>query len=222
MDEYRDQLKARLTSRKSTIFNLSDITRHETYKAWRRSKQSRTLILRGRTAARTPLSWLSPAAVELVDRLRDDDEGGTSVVVYHFCKREGMYQDDPMHTVISRIIYQLLEAKPSILQDRATYQEYATRFKSDKWQQKHLKTACELCVSILNHFELVYLILDRPEECIPGGQGLSKLLEAAQEAKCVLKTFVVVDKDRTLGCEVDDWKEAALPDTVDVIDDLDQ
>jgi hypothetical protein len=109
-----------------------------------------------------------------------------------------------------------------VLQDRATYQDYATQLKSDKWQQKHLKTACELCVSVLNHFELVYLIIDRPEECTPGGQGLSKLLEAAQEAKCVLKAFVVVDKDRTLGGEVDDWKEAALSGTVDVIDDLDQ
>jgi hypothetical protein len=133
-----------------------------------------------------------------------------------------MSQDDPMHTVISRIIYQLLEARPSILQDKATYKDHETRLKSDKWQQKYVKTACELCVSILNHFELVYLIMDRPDECIPGGQGLSKSLEAAQEAKCVLKTFVVVDKDRTLGSEVDDWKEAALPGTVDVIDDLDQ
>jgi len=35
-----------------------------------------------------------------------------------------------------------------------------------------------------------------------------------------LKAFVVVDKDRGMGCEVDDWKRAALPGTVDVIDDL--
>jgi hypothetical protein len=222
LKDYQGQLQARLTSKNSAIFSINKIAQDEAYQTWRQSKQSRTIILRGRTRQkRSPLSWLSPAAVELVERL-DKEEGGNATVVYHFCKREGMAEDDPMHTTIARTIYQLLEARPRVLQNRVTYQDYVTRLKSDKWQQKHLKTACELCVSVLNHFERVYLILDRPEECTSGTLGLSTLLEAAQKAECVLKAFVIVDKDRTINGEVDDWRDAARPGTIDVMDNLDQ
>jgi hypothetical protein len=221
--DYQRQLQARLTFKNLATFSLDNITNDEAYKAWRQSEQSRTIILRGQTQARirSPLSWLSPAAVELIERLHKE-EGDNTTIVYHFCKRESMADDDLMQVTIARIIYQLLEAQPSMLQDRATYQDYTTRLKSDRWQQKHLKTACELCVDILNHFERVYLILDRPEECRSGISGLSILLEEAQEAKCVLKTFIVVEKDRTKSGEVNDWRDAASPGTMDIIDNLDQ
>jgi len=218
LGQYHGELQARLTNKKLPIFSIADLAHDKVYQKWRQSKQSHTIILRGGTRqTRSPLSWLSPAAVELVQKLRVE-EGENAAIAYHFCKREDMAEDDHMHTVVARITYQLLEQRASILHSRQTYEGCLGKLKSNKWRDKEMTTACDLFVDTLNHFELVYLILDRPEECRAGESGLAKLLQAAQRTKCVQKVFIVVDKDRTKE-GVDDWTDIG---TVDVIDNLDQ
>ncbi|OOF90561.1 hypothetical protein ASPCADRAFT_10475 [Aspergillus carbonarius ITEM 5010] len=214
--DYQSQLQARFRCG----CGINDIKSNKVYQCWRKSDKSRTLILRGRTAqTNSPLSWLSSTAVELVDTLRKD-EGDSAMVAYYFCRREGM-DDDHMHTALARMIYHIFKAKPAMLKDRRTYQGWADVLESTKWKKKDIKTACQLFVSVLDQLDRVYLILDRPETCKAGDPGLSRILEESQRSACVLKTFVVVDKDTADRGEVESWKESARAKTLDIID-LDQ
>ncbi|PYI10655.1 hypothetical protein BO78DRAFT_450392 [Aspergillus sclerotiicarbonarius CBS 121057] len=213
--DYQSQLQARF--RYGCAIN--DLASNESYQCWRQSDKSRTLILRGRTAqTNTALSWLSSAAVELVNTLQTEE--GSGMVAYYFCRREGM-EDDHMHTAIARMVYQLFRTRPAMLKDRRTYQGWVDLLESTKWQKKDLKTACKLFVSVLDQLDRVYLILDRPETCKAGDPGLSRILEESQRSACILKTFVVVDKDTADRGEVESWKESARAKTLDIID-LDQ
>ena len=74
----------------------------------------------------------------------------------------------------------------------------------------------------MSHFRLVYMILDKPEECTAGGSGFSALLEMAHEGNVSLKTLIVVDKDQTADGRVESWRASMASDSVDVIDNLDQ
>ncbi|PWY80839.1 hypothetical protein BO94DRAFT_576761 [Aspergillus sclerotioniger CBS 115572] len=216
LEEYQSQLQARFRYG----CGIKDIATNRLYQSWRQSDQSRTLILRGRTAqTNSPLSWLSSAAVELVESLRTE-EGDSVMIAYYFCRREGM-EDDHMHTALARMVYHLFKMRPAMLKDRQTYQAWVDILESTKWQKKDIKTACELFVSVLDQLDRVYLILDRPETCKAGDPGLSRILEESQRSACVLKTFVVVDKDTADRGEVESWKESARAKTLDIID-LDQ
>ncbi|RAL02617.1 uncharacterized protein BO80DRAFT_27726 [Aspergillus ibericus CBS 121593] len=215
MEEYQCQLQARFRCG----CGINNLASSEAYQLWRQSDKSRTLILRGRTSQiNSPLSWLSSAAVELVNALRT--EGDSGMIAYYFCRREGM-DDDHMHTAIARMVYQLFKAQPAMLKDRRTYQKWVDVLESTKWGKKDIKTACELFVSVLDQLDRVYLILDRPETCKGGDPGLSRILEESQRSACILKTFVVVDKDTADRGEVESWKESARAKSLDVID-LDQ
>jgi hypothetical protein len=217
LSDYQYQLQAMSKSRKFVPFKLHDLVQHDLYKSWRQSPRSRTLILRGATQqTRSLLSWLSPVTIELIHKNRDEDPN--SVIAYHFCKRENMPENEHMHTSIARITYQLLEQRPRILQKNSSFDKYVQRVHSEKWRSQHLDTACDVFLDVINHFEQVFLILDRPEECKAGESGLSKLLHVIAGSHCVVKTLVVVDKLRTED-GLPSWAEPGL---VDVIDDLDQ
>jgi hypothetical protein len=171
----------------------------------------------------TALSWLSHAAVQLVDKLKEEyGEDKDTVIVYHFCKVENMLEDDHMHTTLSRLIYQLLQSRPSILHERNTYASFKDSLESPSWKKQQVKAACKLLVEGLNQFKSVYLVLDRPEACKGGVSGLTKLLEQVSEAECTVKTFVVVDKDECDDSNLEDWRDAVNDGVFTVLDDLDQ
>ncbi|KAI9692347.1 MAG: hypothetical protein M1822_006578 [Bathelium mastoideum] len=223
--EYNKELQLGLTmsSKNLQTFNLNVLDEYSEYKTWRQSKEMRSLILRGKTISRhTPLSWLSPVAVELIDMIPKFETSKGTTVLFGFCKREYRAEKMHMHTLVSRMILQLLEAQPELLQDQEIYQKYATLLTSREWQEQGLKTACKLCVDILSHFSLVYLIIDRLEECRSGESGLIILLEMVEENNIPLKTLVIVDKDQAEGGQVENWQGSLKSHPVDVIDGLDQ
>jgi len=195
------------------------------YRRWQQSKTFQTLVLRGRTrVSNTALSWLSQAAVELVDKLKHDfAQDKTTAVIYHFCKREGMLEDDHMHTTLSRLVYQLLQARPSVLDERSTYASYTSQLESASWHKQQLKAACKLLVDAVGAFNTVYVVIDRPETCKGGKGGLRKALEALQQAEGVLvKVFVVADGDEADDADLNDWRDAAGEGGFEVLDGLDQ
>jgi hypothetical protein len=198
---------------------------HDAYQRWQRSKTFQTLVLRGRTrVSNTALSWLSQAAVELVDKLTyESAQETTTAVIYHFCKQEGMADDDHMHTTLSRLVYQLLQARPSVLDERSTYASYTSQLESVSWQKRQLKAVCTLLVDAMSAFQTVYVIIDRPEMCTSGKSGLAKMLEALQMAEgVVVKVFVVADGDETDDADLGDWRDAASGSGFEVLDELDQ
>ncbi|KAF2107680.1 hypothetical protein BDV96DRAFT_693181 [Lophiotrema nucula] len=225
LTEYRSQLKYTFRKR-AAIFGLDQISSHEAYQKWETSKGSSTLVLRGRTTTRTALSWLSQAAVELIDELKQDrHEDKDTAVVYHFCKREGMPEDDHMHTTITRLLHQLLKLRPSILHNRSTYASFSDKLEDPSWQKRQVKEASSLFAAALKEFRTAYIIIDRPEMCTGGSNGLAKLLEKVAdeiEGECRVRFLLIVDKDECDEADLDDWKEKVGDGAFAVIDDLDQ
>jgi hypothetical protein len=93
---------------------------------------------------------------------------------------------------------------------------------SRPWREKDLKTASGLFKELLSLIGRVYLILDRPEVCKRAEAGLRNLIEVSRRTTCVLKIFLVVDKDSMLSFDVDELREAAGDGALDVIDVPDQ
>ena len=222
LNHYRTQLQGRFSRSKS--FTLDTILDRREFKSWKTSPQSKVLVLRGRTAGSiTPLSWLSNAAIDLVEQLtQENNERKDSGVVYHFCKREGMEEDDSMHTTISRLVHQLLSQRPAILENRSKYLSLSSQFKSPDWTKGQLKSACKVLFEILDEFVTMYLVIDRPECCRGGVSGLAKVLEAGQSSRCVLKYFFVVDKDQCSQDDLNDWKDAVGESAWEIVDNQDQ
>ncbi|KAI9711041.1 MAG: hypothetical protein M1820_002479 [Bogoriella megaspora] len=220
-DDYTSQLHTRFSSKRLSPFTLPKLAEQTKYQSWRSSSSSQTLILHGstRTAAQTPLSWLSNAAIELIGDLSSSSE---SVTIYYFGLREGMPAQKSMHTVLSTLIYQLLSARPQLLEDRTRYQKYHSQLTSGDWVAKKVRPACALFVDVLSHFQSVYLIFDRPEECKGCDSGVQMLLQMTRDLPCMIKTLFVVDKDRKDRESLDDWVEVAAIGTVDVLGGLDQ
>ncbi|KAL4769297.1 hypothetical protein BDW60DRAFT_210221 [Aspergillus nidulans var. acristatus] len=217
--EYQTQLQARFRRR----FSVSELAAHEQFHRWEHAEGSRVLILQGRTQhAISPLSWLSPAAVELREILSHRDEGETAVVVAYFCRRESMGDYSHIHTVLANLIFQIFTARPGLLNDRNRYQNWSSLVCSRPWREKDLKTASGLFKELLSLIGRVYLILDRPEACKRAEAGLRNLIEVSRRTTCVLKIFLVVDKDSMLSFDVDELREAAGDGALDVIDVPDQ
>ncbi|KAL4982449.1 hypothetical protein BDW68DRAFT_170748 [Aspergillus falconensis] len=216
--EYQAQLVARFGRR----FSFTELAAHEQSHRWRHAEGSRVLVLQGRTRhATSPLSWLSSAAVELGEILRRD-EGQTAVVVSYFCRRESIGDYSHIHAVFANLSFQLLTARPELLRDRERYQKWSDLVRSSPWQNKDLKTASGLLKELLSLIGKVYLILDRPEVCKRAEAGLRNLIEASRRTTCVLKMFLVVDKDSMHSFDVDELREAAGDGALDVIDIPDQ
>ncbi|KAL4994188.1 hypothetical protein BDV10DRAFT_177301, partial [Aspergillus recurvatus] len=68
---------------------------------------------------------------------------------------------------------------------------------------KDLRTACGLLKELLSLTGRVYLIPDRPEVCKRAEARLRNLVEASRRTVCVLKIFLVFDKDSMRSFDVD-------------------
>lgn len=134
-----------------------------------------------------------------------------------------MPDDDHMHLALSRLVYQLLHARPSILDNDTTYNSYESQLESTFWKKRQLKSACKMLTDTMCAFETVYVVLDRPEMCTSGKGGLPKLLEMLQETQGVaVKTFIVVDGDEADEADLKDWMDAAGAGGLHIIRGLDQ
>ena len=119
--------------RKLAPFNIdSQLLDHERFRSWRNGSQSSVLILKGKTISphSTYLSWLSPAAVHLIQNaerhLLDGPNGRSSAVISYCCQTEdgdGASEMVSLATVISSLIYQLLQTEKAqrLLRDDGRY-----------------------------------------------------------------------------------------------------
>ncbi|KAF2142279.1 uncharacterized protein K452DRAFT_16706 [Aplosporella prunicola CBS 121167] len=216
LETCKTQLQHRFTRREVSLFSLSDLKKDSRYETWFQSTIAQTLVIRGSTSRglRTPLSWLSNAAIELIEKLESEN----AVVAYYFCclEADGTSQKLGMADILCKVIYQLFEAKPDLLQDEELEQNYLVPIRNRTWDNKYV---CELLVNIVKRIGIVYLVLDRPEDCKGGIRVLSRLFEKAKEAGCILKTMIVFDRDRTDFSQVEELQDA---EGFSYIDDLNQ
>ena len=175
------------------LLNFHHLIQEESFKNWESNSNSSLFLLHGRTAiTKTDYSWLSPTVFDLIGRYRDQH----CVVIYHLCHdRVFMEQDTSSSVVISSLIYQLLKANTSIL-DQSRYQEFSRKFSDPAWcagQSQHLFAVMG---DLLNLFTEVYILLDRVDR-IKGDADrfMDPLLGLMKRSKCKVKVFLVASSN---------------------------
>lgn len=175
------------------LLNFHHLTQEESFKNWESNSNSSLFLLHGRTAlTKTDCSWLSPTIFDLIGRYRDQ----RSVVIFHLCHdRVFMEKDTPSSVVISSLIYQLLEANTTIL-DQSKYEELSRKFLDPRWRAGQSQFLFAVMGDLLNIFSEVYILLDRVDR-IKGDADrfLDPLLGLMKRSKCKVKVFLVASSN---------------------------
>ena len=115
-----------------------------------------------------------------------------------------MEEDVPAQTVLSSIIYQLLQARMTILRDQSRYQALSDRISDVTWRAPDLKAPFAVLHELLNDERDVFIILDRVDHI--KGQSyhwMQPFVNLMKESNCKLKIFLVAS---TNGFEVQEGK----------------
>ncbi|KAH9204345.1 hypothetical protein DL95DRAFT_418332 [Leptodontidium sp. 2 PMI_412] len=195
--QYRGSLTDPVNIGKKYIqFDFEKFSNDEPFKSWKASAESGLLLLKGKTHnTRTGFSWLSIAALDLIDDVNRDHD---SYLVYCLVSTSVWMENNSKARatiVISKIIRQLLERKPVIVQDPARYFHLRDRFSSESWQVSR-KAPFDLLIELLTEFPKTYIILDRIDRCdYYHINFLDQLLRVIRECSTIVKIFVVLDEN---------------------------
>ncbi|KAH6697477.1 hypothetical protein F5X68DRAFT_226847 [Plectosphaerella plurivora] len=112
-----------LRSRTTVAAQQSAIVGSIDYQEWLKSSDSRMLVLSGvNEYARTHHCWVSPIALNLIDKLTaDNDEGGRDHCAFYLLGLR--QQDDTWADVLAFLVYRLLELNKKALRDEKRCQE---------------------------------------------------------------------------------------------------
>jgi hypothetical protein len=195
----RDDFRAVLqdpseTPKKLQKFDFAELCSNLEYSSWKAATHSSLLLLRGTTRnTRSGLSWLSLASLDLLDLLQKEN---CHSIAYSFVKTSAWMTKEvlvPSHIVISRLIWQLLEQKPQILRNPASFEILQTRIRSEDWQQPNPREPCRVLAEILAEFPRTYLVLDCIDYCTCSpATFVERLLEVVRDSKTIVKIFLVM------------------------------
>lgn len=141
------------------------------------------------------LSWLSPAAIGLMQHLRDNGE----TVMHYLCQESSSQPKDILpQEIVSSLIYQLLLKQPEVLQGDS-YASLSTQLEGRDIRVLDLNVLVEIMIQILHlprHRERIYIVLDRADRCREETMRKVALLIALAKivarAKCVIVKILVV------------------------------
>jgi hypothetical protein len=177
------------------------------YISWVEADSSGLLLLKGRTLNdRSGFSWLSPAALRFLSFAENDKNFCTTHCLAETSAWSNPDSQPSAHLVISKIIWQLLNKKPDLVQDPRRLRDIRDRIKHNNWNQPCPKSLIDLLIELLSEFPRTYIILDRIDRCdCYSVNFLDELLRIIRECRTVLKIFVVL-------CETsaNDFKDTAL------------
>ena len=170
-------------------------------KVWSEGKASWLLILAGRnepsTLERDDLSWLSPAAIDLVRHLKHNGK-----TVMHFLCQESSWQPKDVlpQEIVSSLLYQFLQKEPQVLQDDS-YASLSAQLEGKDVRRLDLNVLVEIMIRILElprNGKLVYIVIDGADRCREESARklafLIALTKVVAEAKSVvIKILVVVN-----------------------------
>jgi hypothetical protein len=190
------------------------------YRQWWESNNSCLLLLSGTTVREGQkracgYSWLSPAASDLAERLRRNEE----LVAFFNCHRTYEVQSDeePQVThVMAALLYQILKSQAQIL--RENFEHRLQNLQVSAWPKQKPKDTLEVMLApvidtlrSITHKGWTYLIIDRADRCKNGDKiRLVLLLEwlhkVVKHEGCRVKVFVVWDSKRS-DMDDQDWED---------------
>ncbi|KAI4142990.1 MAG: hypothetical protein L6R39_004752 [Caloplaca ligustica] len=139
--------------------NIDQILDDNAFARWENANASSMILLHGTTAIKKgDYSWISPAVSRLIARYRDQHKS----VFFHLCHDSAfMEQDTPLQVIFSSLIYQFLEANPSVLHETSMYQELCSKFSDAEQNASPAQTALDVLKKLLDMLPETYLLLDR-------------------------------------------------------------
>ncbi|CZR59497.1 uncharacterized protein PAC_09389 [Phialocephala subalpina] len=171
-------------------------------KSWSESNISQLLIVAGRnepsTLERDDLSWLSPAAMGIVQQLRDNGE----TVVYYLCQESSWQSKELLpQEILASILYQILQKEPQVLQDDS-YAFLSAQFEEKDIRMLDLDVLVDAMVQVLRlprHSKRIYIVLDRIDRCKEEsvrkvGFLMSLLKLVARTKGFYVKVLVIINK----------------------------
>lgn len=177
-----------------TVLNVDRLMRNSSFRKWEENTKASMMLLYGRTGIPTrDYCWLSPAVFHLIKVYRARNH----VVIFHCCHdRIFMEQDTQAEVVLSSLIYQLLQAKATILRDQPRYHELNRKFSDPKWRTIPSRMPFAVLGDLLDGFPEVYILLDRIDRI--KGQAdrfLDPFTNMIKRSECVIKVFLVASSN---------------------------
>ena len=188
-------------SKKYEQFNLQGLQEKEEFQAWHTSETSGLFLLYGTTMnARSGFSWLSSAALDFVQALRDEtlkNNRKTTILcaVAHDTAWSLPHTKTESHMIISQIILSALEQQSSYLLDATKLSRLKTSIEDADYKDAVPRLPCQLLSEVIEHDPSVvtYVILDRIDACnCSTPTFLERLLEVVLKCKSTVKVFAVV------------------------------
>ena len=178
---------------------LSRSTTH--YQSWRESPSSCLLILAGMTmeegqSYKSTLSWLSPAALHMVDTLSTEDKR----VIFYCCHTGFHLQNPHTRSIVSNVLYRLIALQPELVRHRI--QDLKAKVHSTEWNSSNDNTATRYCFDVLSEIlenfpkgSEIYIVLDRIDLCKdPKYRFIAALQRVISKSRIALKVALVMDR----------------------------
>ena len=196
-----------------SLLNVDELMQEAVFKQWDDSRKSCIMLLQGRTAITSgDYSWLSPATFQVIDLHHTQD----CLVISHCCHDQiFMEQDTRIHFVLLSLVYQVLDARSSILRDQQRFGELRRKFSDRSWRANSAKEAFTVLSELVEPFLNVYIILDRVDR-IKGDPDIfiDPLVNLVKWSKSTIKVFITASSNHQ-----------SLPEgklTPDLLDNIDE
>lgn len=107
-----------------------------------------------------------------------------------------MENDTPVHVVLSSLVYQMLEAKPSFLRNQPRFEDLKRQFDDPTWRSSSPKAAFAVLDELLEPYKQVYILLDRIDR-IKGQPDrlMDPLVNLVKTSKCRVKVFLTASSN---------------------------
>lgn len=189
------------TSKKYEQFNLQALQEKAEFQGWHTSEDSGLFLLYGITMnARSGFSWLSSAALDFVQALRDgtlknDRKTMILCALAHDTAWSIPQAKTESHMIMSQVILSALEQKPSYIMDAKKLSRLKTSIKDPEYKKAVPRLPCQVLSEIIEHDPgiVTYVVLDRIDACnCSTSTFLERLLEVVLNCKSTVKVFAVV------------------------------
>ncbi len=188
-------------SKKYEQINLQALQEKDEFQAWHTSEASGLFLLYGTTLnARSGFSWLSAAALEFVQALKDGTlkiHNRTMVLcaVAHDTAWSIPQVKTESHMIMSQIVLSALEQQTSYILDTTNFLRLKASIENPDYKHAVPRLPCQLLSEIIecDPALVTYVVLDRIDACnCSTSTFLETLLEVVLKCKSTVKVFAVV------------------------------
>ena len=201
-----DMINPSLLPRRHLQMTPELLSTETAYDKWKTTSKSCVLLLCGTTPPevlmnRSTHSWLSAGAVFVAKSLLIDGQ----TVAFYSCHPEDHSEEVGIKDIIANLIAQILSHHPDSL--KSTSSDFELLLAKMKTEER-IATAVQPLKEVLRSQEknsVIHIVLDRFDRCNNEKriEIIRALLEAMEEAVCVVKILITIDP---MFWPLEDWK----------------